>query len=747
MKPLLSFLCLVLLKATCLSAQSGVASQYLTNAGFDTETDFVKSHVYTYAKDAPVNGGISSCQPVTGWVPDATGDAKAGGAFRYGSDLGLAGSTYIVPAVGPDTNTSGGALGLASCWTNAVGYYQNLTLPAGRYLISYKVYNAGTNMTDNYESTFGFVEQNGTTHYDNLKYPSGVWTNGVIRLLLNSATSGKIHLGYNSGNVGSAGTPKLFVDEVKVESYDDLIANLRYIVGDVNNDKQLNISDVVALVNIILTGLTPSVVDNTYQYADIDAMVYARQQAAENAEGSGYMVKSAVCSLTDENVTSHYTNLDPWLTRLNISTGSLTNVESVSVYAIDKSPIAGPVTIMRQGNDASFIYSEGDGLTYATNQQSDVVTVQGNDAGTYIAYLLPVPLAKGVMVTVRTSDGKFYSQTFTNIQVGKANDLSFTSTTASNLWMSTIPGNTYFSLLSTPGAHDAATSNTANYAKCQTEDIAGLLANGVRAFDLRPRYTSNSVSDIQLANLEIYHGSVATGVKFKDAIDILINFVKNNPSEAVSVIMQKEDSHFLFSLTDQSETWRASIRECFSDPAREPYIMGSVRGFHTLDDVRGKVSIVSKNPYGNSSNGYRDVVYGAIIEGWPDNGVVTDYSCDMTQAWNWVDCHASVEDAYNSNTSTKTTQVQTQLQLASSNTDRYRYCYTFTSIAYSLFGSSITSSAKKMNPATVNIIANLQGPLCYVYGDFMGSNSNGGSSLLNAIIQQNYKYVYTGRTR
>lgn len=775
MKPLLSFLCLVLLKATCLSAQSVVASQYLTNAGFDTETDFVKSHVYTYAKDAQVDGGISSCQPVTGWVPDATGDAKAGGAFRYGSDLGLAGSTYIVPAVGPDTNTSGGALGLASCWTNAVGYYQNLTLPAGRYLISYKVYNAGTNNPDNYESTFGFVEQNGTTHYDNLKYPSGVWTNGIIRLLLNSATSGKIHLGYNSGNVGSASTPKLFVDEVKIESYYDLIASLRYIVGDVNNDKQLNISDVVALVNIILnqntnfdpllanvnaegeidvadvvalvniilSGLTPSVVDNTYQYADIDAMVYARQKATENAESSGYMVKSAVCSLTDEDVTSHYTNLDPWMTRLNISTGSLTNVESVSVYALDKTQIAGPVTIKRYGDDVSFIYSSGDELTYATNQQSNVVTVQGNDAGTYIAYLLPVTLAKGVMVTVRTSDGNFYSQTFTNIQVGKANDLSFTSTTASNLWMSTIPGNTYFSMLSTPGAHDAATSNTATYAKCQTEDIAGLLANGVRAFDLRPRYTSNSVSDIQLDNLEIYHGSVATGVKFKDAIDILINFVKNNPSEAVSVIMQKESS----GSTDQSETWRASIRECFSDPAREPYIMGSVRGFHTLDDVRGKVSIVSKNPYGNSSNSYRDVVYGAIIEGWPDNGVVTDYSCDMTQAWNWVDCHASVEDAYNSNTSTKTTQVQTQLQLASSNTDRYRYCYTFTSIAYSLFGSSITSSAKTMNPATVNIIANLQGPLCYVYGDFMGSNSNSGSSLLNAIIQQNYKYVYIGRTR
>jgi hypothetical protein len=206
--------------------------------------------------------------------------------------------------------------------------------------------------------------------------------------------------------------------------------------------------------------------------------------------------------------------------------------------------------------------------------------------------------------------------------------------------------------------------------------------------------------------------------------------------------MQKENSKALFSVTDQSETWRASIRECFGDPARKPYIMGSVRGYHTLDDVRGKLSIVSKNPYGYSNNGYRDVVYGAIIENWPDDGVVTNYSCDMTQAGNWTECRASVEDAYNSNTSTKTTQVQTQLQLASSNIDQYRYCYTFTSIA-----NSIASSAKTMNPATVNIIANLQGPLCYVYGDFMGSNSNGGSALLNAIILQNYKYVYTGKTR
>ena len=170
--------------------------------------------------------------------------------------------------------------------------------------------------------------------------------------------------------------------------------------------------------------------------------------------------------------------------------------------------------------------------------------------------------------------------------------------------------------------------------------------------------------------------------------------------------------------------------------------MGSVRGYHTLDDVRGKVSIVSRNPYGNSSNGYRDVVYGAIIENWPDDGVVTDYSCDMTQAWNWVDCRASVEDAYKSSTSTKQSQVQAQLQLASSNTDHFHYCYTYTSIA-----NSPASYAATMNPATASIINTLSGPLCYVYADYMGSQSNGGAALLNAIIAQNYKYVFKNRSR
>ena len=718
------------------TAQTDVTSLYLSNAGFDVDADFVSSVVYTYAKDANEHGGVSSCQPVTAWTADATGDAKAGGAFAFGSGCGLSGTTYVVPATDADGNSAGGALGLAACWTNSVGYSQSVSLPKGFYRLSFQVYNAGDNTQANYTSAIGFISDDGTSHYAETDFPGGEWTEAVVYLNLPTATSGNIHLGYSCANVGSAATPKLFVDYVKIEQLP-----LSYTIGDVNDDSAITIADVTALVNIILGKTEAKAVDLSWTYADLDAMVFAQQSAAETASGPDYILDTAVCSLTGDDVSAHYHMADH-LTTLHITT-SLTNVASVSVYALGKENIAGPMTISCQGHELSYGYPAGDASTYANSLQSDVVSVVADNADTYTAYLRPVSLPRGVKVTVRTTDGRYYSQDFPSIVAGQTNTLAFTATAAQNLWQSTIPGNTYFSMLSTPGAHDAATSSVSvSTAKCQSEDLAGLLANGVRAFDLRPRYTSNTQSDILLDNLTIYHGIVSTGIKFKDAIDILIDFVKNNPSEAVSVIMNKENSSGLFSQTDQSETWRASIRECFGDPARSPYLMGSVRGYHTLDDVRGKVSVVSRNPYGNSNNSYRDVVYGAIIENWPDNGVITDYSCDMTQAWNWVDCRASVEDAYNSNTSTKQSQVQAQLQLASSNTDHFHYCYTYTSIA-----NNPASYAATMNPATVSIINTLSGPLCYVYADYMGSQSNGGAALLSAIIAQNYKYVFSGRSR
>ena len=929
---LLIVLALVLATLT-LNAHTDVTNLYMTNAGFDDSSCFVGTNVFTYAKDI-TNGEVSGCQPVNGWAIDATafGDAKAGGAFAFGSGLWMAGADYVVPAADSEGGSAGGMLGLAGCWSSSAGYSQQVTLPVGTYKLSYRVYNAGENIAENYSNEIGYIDEYGTTYYSNDVFPTGEWTEGCVLLSFTSCSFGKVHVGYKCGNVGSGSSPKLFVDYIKIEKFstEELIGGdftsyvnpagwngekpytdgngvtametfewaaslslgrhleqtvrglpngtytLKMYVGasstserdnvnhvitdgstgyvslhandasigvkamnrlaidafdvvtltdvhvtdgaldiylqedaegpnwltlqikelvlvtpsgeplgegyyqedvnddgnvnvadvtllvskildgqtqatrpDVNGDHNINVADVTALVGAILDPSKQTYVENVPNEYAVRARVYAEQSNNENASQPSAYVLSVINPYTLSDVTAE-AELSSFFTVMDIDCSQLpAGVSSVSVFANGKEAIAG-VMCYHSLNDRVDVYAGEAPSVYADDMLSDVVTVSGS-ATTFRAYLLPVNLPNGVTITARMADGKYYSQTFSeSITPFSRREITLTIADAdTNLWMATIPGNVYFSMLSTPGAHDAATAGVTQYsyfAKCQSETLEQLLENGVRAFDLRPRYNSSKSTDadIRLENLEIYHGIVPTGVKFKDAIDILIRFVKAHPSEALSVIMNKEDSG---DGTDYSSTWRVSLRECFGDESRSPWLIGSVRGYHTLDDVRGKVSIVSRNPYGNADNSYRDVVYGAIIESWPDDGLVTDYSCPMTQAWNWVDCRANVEDAYNDGNADKKTHVAQMLNLASANTDHFHYHYTYTSIAGSLL-SSLTSHASELNPWTASYLTqSVTGPAGYVYADYMGSSQYDGETLLRAVVEQNYKYVFKGQSR
>ena len=507
-------------------------------------------------------------------------------------------------------------------------------------------------------------------------------------------------------------------------------SDYRMEISDVNEDGGVTIADVTSLVNIILGKQEAKVVDNTWTYANINATIYAEQSSTENANGAGYAMNSAVCTLTGEDVRDKYTDIKEYLTTLNITT-SLSNVESVSVYAKGKENIAGLMdynTITKTAN-----YSAGDSPSvYASNDQanknmySDVITVTGKNAGTYVAFLLPVALSNGVTVTVRDNNGKFYSQDF-DVTEGVVNDLTFTETAATNNWMATIPGNVNFSMLSTPGAHNAATSSCSSAAKCQSETIEGLLNNGVRAFDIRPGYTYSTA--ITVDNLYIYHGMVNTNVLYKDAVKAMVDFLQAHPSEAISVIMVKEDGTPLFSSwTDYTNEMCNAINEIHS--TYTDYLKILDHSYYTLDDFRGKIFFGYRNAW--------DLHKTVRITNWPDGSSVTDYSVSVGGT-----CFASVEDAYNTSGNSKKTVVNALLDLASASTNRSHFHYTFTSVA-----NSITSHANTQNPAAAQYISGtLTGPTGYVYADFMGSSSYSGQALLKAVIEQNYKYVFKGRSR
>ena len=210
---------------------------------------------------------------------------------------------------------------------------------------------------------------------------------------------------------------------------------------------------------------------------------------------------------------------------------------------------------------------------------------------------------------------------------------------------------------------------------------------------------------------------------------MMADFLQAHPTEAISIIMTKESA----SGSDQTDAMVSAINEIHSTYAHFFKVLD--HSYYTLDDYRGKIF------YG--CRPAQDLTGAVRVTNWPDDKSVSDYSVGVGGL-----CTASVEDAYNSTDNTKKSAVNAMLNLASGNTNRSRFHFTFTSVAWSLLGASITGQANIQNPAAATYISGtLTGPAGYVYADFMGSSSYSGQALLKAVIEQNYKYVFKGRSR
>jgi hypothetical protein len=189
----------------------------IVNANFEADEP-IASKVCTYAKDV-LEGQVANMQPLTGWAIVENGDARAAGTFAYGSTAILGGDGGNVPAVGPNGETEGKALGLEAVWSATTQYTQDITLPAGEYLFEAVIYNAagtgalGTNLIGidgNYLAT--------------KSYPVGKWTKDQVKFTLAEEKTVTVSLGVNSGNVGNGAAPHLFIDHVKLYGSEEIAA-------------------------------------------------------------------------------------------------------------------------------------------------------------------------------------------------------------------------------------------------------------------------------------------------------------------------------------------------------------------------------------------------------------------------------------------------------------------------------------------------------------------------------------------
>lgn len=225
------------------TGKEDITSSKLTNPDFSAMTPVART-VRTYAKDLDDNGAGSDgtdlygMQPVEGWTAsyptdnikrttnNDPRDAKVGGIFpvydaqeieEIDNPIGLGGAFYALGEAGKS------ALGITSVWSGngyTPIYSQDVTIAAGYYIIIFKVYNAaGTAALKSNE--FGFDAGETRFMSEKTNYPVGEWVEDTVLVKLETATSGKVTLGFVDGGVGSASTEHLFVENVKIFTVDE----------------------------------------------------------------------------------------------------------------------------------------------------------------------------------------------------------------------------------------------------------------------------------------------------------------------------------------------------------------------------------------------------------------------------------------------------------------------------------------------------------------------------------------------
>jgi 1-phosphatidylinositol phosphodiesterase len=99
--------------------------------------------------------------------------------------------------------------------------------------------------------------------------------------------------------------------------------------------------------------------------------------------------------------------------------------------------------------------------------------------------------------------------------------------------MSFLPNDTILSSISIPGTHETLSRNYGTeIAECQTLSLESQLKAGIRVIDVRCRHVENSFA--------IHHGMIFLHLMFGDVLQILEQFLQENPTETVLMRLKEE---------------------------------------------------------------------------------------------------------------------------------------------------------------------------------------------------------------
>ena len=275
-------------------AQTDVTDTYITNAGFDNESDFQTS----IAVD-----GSAHRYAVNGWTNEGGTQYSSGGTIGFAKGGKINGAS--IPSTNSDGTTSGGALAIQVAWASNVFYKQTVTLPAGNYNLIFKVNNVGKNAQFEKDPVmFSFITGNSSFSGNVHSYPVNTWTTQTITFALATESEGTIKIGYKGvSNQGSSATPKLVIDYVKAVYNSNYTETLQSTIDRATIlNARANDSDLASAITAAQGVLDGA--NNTVAYqATIDAAVTTLRSAITTAAAK-------ITLLSGENITFMVENAD-----------------------------------------------------------------------------------------------------------------------------------------------------------------------------------------------------------------------------------------------------------------------------------------------------------------------------------------------------------------------------------------------------------------------------------------------------
>ena len=168
-------------------------------------------------------------------------------------------------------------------------------------------------------------------------------------------------------------------------------------------------------------------------------------------------------------------------------------------------------------------------------------------------------------------------------------------------WMALLPDTAYVCRLSIPGTHDSGTSGVRfpmrHYARTQTMDLSEQWDAGIRFFDLRPK--------LEDGTLRIYHGPADCHITLEEALQVLKQKIKKNPTE------------FCIVMTNNAGVGQATIDEAMEliNLVIPVEMLADFNAEMTVADIRGRFLFIHRNVPS------RGVHYpGVVTRSWFDNG-------------------------------------------------------------------------------------------------------------------------------